>query len=797
MATKWKKWKNSVGFLAFVLGISLLITGGMDFWYCCRYSGTDNLSEAFAFAGNGEFQDSKAFREFISGKLWEFLAMGTGDASYNNGYWGGGYWDSYEYWNEYGYEYETTCLEEQEPEENTASKSGDASGKESEKENVEKSSAGKSFADRYHAYIQDDKNLLYCIASVQNDRQSVLYTNMDSVTWKKDRLQMPDGYNFYLHFDGEKVEIQKDGAELDIYGDGIYRKKEDWYVPGYKNLTGKPDWKKLDIVVMAVKEPAIYYGSSYYQSGGELYDTKQLFIERHQKFRRSCILMAAGLLLFLLYLFCRKGKQAVMGWIAARLGKIWFECKLLLCLLLPVWMCFGGWIGQNVQGAVASDSWDTLAEETDMYYGSWTGDIAIAQEVEAGTGFYDNVINQFYVLFGCQSGSIVQVLVIFWLFYLFFMDLHQNPGGYRHSLTGKYIAVLNSSSFHQRLSVRVVKRFRIIFALSFAALAVLICFVCFWLGGMRQIWLALIGIAIMAALLAAEYVFQKKNRQFAEDLEKLADKITGIREGNYTETVDFTAEDSDLRHMALELEDIRKGMEDAVEERTQSERMKVELVANVSHDIKTPLTSIISYIQLLMQEEHLPENVKDYIRILDEKSQRLKTMVQDVFSISKAASGQLAVELKELDFGKLLEQTLADMEEEITGSPVTVKTEIPKEPVLVVADGSRMYRVFQNLIGNAIKYSLEGSRVYVTLKNDGVFVAASVKNTSCQELDPEINFAERFTRGDQSRTDGGSGLGLSIAKSFTEACGGTFKLEMIADLFVVTVAFPVSRGGRE
>ena len=204
---------------------------------------------------------------------------------------------------------------------------------------------------------------------------------------------------------------------------------------------------------------------------------------------------------------------------------------------------------------------------------------------------------------------------------------------------------------------------------------------------MRQIWLALIGIAIMAALLAAEYVFQKKNRQFAEDLEKLAYKITGIREGNYTETVDFTAEDSDLRHMALELEDIRKGMEDAVEERTQSERMKVELVANVSHDIKTPLTSIISYIQLLMQEEHLPENVKDYIRILDEKSQRLKTMVQDVFSISKAASGQLAVELKELDFGKLLEQTLADMEEEITGSPVTVKTEIPKEPVLVVADG--------------------------------------------------------------------------------------------------------------
>ena len=217
--------------------------------------------------------------------------------------------------------------------------------------------------------------------------------------------------------------------------------------------------------------------------------------------------------------------------------------------------------------------------------------------------------------------------------------------------------------------------------------------------------------------------------------------------------------------------------------------MKVELIANVSHDIKTPLTSIISYIQLLKQEKDLPDYILDYIRILDEKSQRLKNMVQDVFTVSKAASGQLSVELEELDLGKLIYQTLADMDECIQNSPVTIKTEIPKHPAMVQADGQRMYRVFQNLIGNAIKYSLEGSRVYITLKEEGEFVSASVKNTSCQELNQEIDFAERFTRGDQSRTDGGSGLGLSIAKSFTEACKGTFQLEAIADLFVVTITF--------
>lgn len=243
-----------------------------------------------------------------------------------------------------------------------------------------------------------------------------------------------------------------------------------------------------------------------------------------------------------------------------------------------------------------------------------------------------------------------------------------------------------------------------------------------------------------------------------------------------------------------QLENIRQGMASAVDEQMKSERMKVELIANVSHDIKTPLTSIISYVQFLKEEKDLPEHVQDYVKILDEKSQRLKNMVQDVFAVSKAASGELPMNMEKLDFGKLLRQTMADMDEEIQNSSVSFRAELPEEPVMIMADGQRMYRVFQNLFQNALKYSLAGSRVYVTLKTDATLAVASVKNTSHMELDEDKNFTERFVRGDKSRTDGGSGLGLSIAQSFTEACGGQFGMEFNADLFIVNISFGIVEG---
>ena len=232
-------------------------------------------------------------------------------------------------------------------------------------------------------------------------------------------------------------------------------------------------------------------------------------------------------------------------------------------------------------------------------------------------------------------------------------------------------------------------------------------------------------------------------------------------------------------------------MNRALEERTRSERMKVELISNVSHDLKTPLTSILSYAELLRQEP-LEGAAADYARIIDEKAQRLKAMVQDVFEVSKAASGQLPVQPERLDFAKLLRQTLADLEDPIQESGLSFKVDLPEGPVMVVADGKCLYRVFQNLITNALQYALPGSRVYLTLKTGKDRAEVSLRNTSRDELPEGMDFTARFVRGDESRTDGGSGLGLSIAKSFTEACGGDFRVETVADLFTAIVTLPLA-----
>ena len=249
--------------------------------------------------------------------------------------------------------------------------------------------------------------------------------------------------------------------------------------------------------------------------------------------------------------------------------------------------------------------------------------------------------------------------------------------------------------------------------------------------------------------------------------------------------------DSDLGLASEELADIQQGIQRAVEEQTKSQRMKVELVTNVSHDLKTPLTSIISYAELLKQEKLDPPAGK-YVEILAQKAERLRTMVLDVFEISKASSGNLPVKLEPLDLAKLLRQTTADMAEVIVAAPVTLRQSLPEEPVTIVADGNRLYRVFQNLLQNALKYALEGSRVYLTLVVKDGKAEVAVKNTSKTELPDGVDFTERFVRGDQSRTDGGSGLGLAIADSFTRACGGELTVEPVADLFVVTVRFSLS-----
>lgn len=235
---------------------------------------------------------------------------------------------------------------------------------------------------------------------------------------------------------------------------------------------------------------------------------------------------------------------------------------------------------------------------------------------------------------------------------------------------------------------------------------------------------------------------------------------------------------------------IDKGFNESLEEQMKSERMKIQLVTNVSHDLKTPLTSIISYADLLSKETDLSETSRDYVNILIDKSNRLKNIVSDLFDIAKSTSGDIQLELETIDLKKLIEQTLADMEDEITKSSLQFKVKLPDYPIMVMADGKKMYRVFQNLIDNAIKYALQGTRVFIDLERIDHKARVSVKNTAGYEMEFSAEeILQRFSRGDASRSTEGNGLGLSIAESFTQVCGGKFYLNIDGDLFKVMMAF--------
>lgn len=234
--------------------------------------------------------------------------------------------------------------------------------------------------------------------------------------------------------------------------------------------------------------------------------------------------------------------------------------------------------------------------------------------------------------------------------------------------------------------------------------------------------------------------------------------------------------------------EINKGFNDSIEEQMRAERMKINLVTNVSHDLKTPLTSIIGYIDLLSKEEGMSETAKDYISIIAEKSDRLKHIVADLFDIAKATSGDMSVDVEEIDIKKLVEQTVADMQDKIDSSELTIKTTLTDESALVMTDGKKMYRVLQNLIDNALKYSLKGTRVFIDVMTKVDDIVITVKNTSSYEMDfSSYEILQRFSRGDKARTTDGNGLGLSIAQSFTDSCGGVFDVVIDGDQFKVTI----------
>ncbi|MCH5187068.1 MAG: HAMP domain-containing histidine kinase [Oscillospiraceae bacterium] len=271
------------------------------------------------------------------------------------------------------------------------------------------------------------------------------------------------------------------------------------------------------------------------------------------------------------------------------------------------------------------------------------------------------------------------------------------------------------------------------------------------------------------------------------ELDKIKTGIFKIRSGDTEYKIEGCKTEL-LKNSADALNTINEGVKLSVEREVKAQRMKSELITNVSHDLKTPLTSIISYADLLADMELSPKEANDYAKIVKQKADRLKKLTQDLFDISKAESGNETLDIERLDIALLLRQSLGELNNEIEKSGLCFVTKIPDREVFVSADGKKLSRVFENLIINAVKYSMPGTRVYVDMKLLPGKVSVEIKNISAAPMnfDPS-EITERFVRGDQSRTTEGSGLGLAIARSYTELCGGRLTIDVDGDLFKATV----------
>lgn len=282
----------------------------------------------------------------------------------------------------------------------------------------------------------------------------------------------------------------------------------------------------------------------------------------------------------------------------------------------------------------------------------------------------------------------------------------------------------------------------------------------------------------------------------AMTLQKLKEAGEALSAGNLTYHTDTEKMYGDLKEHGENLNSIASGMAIAVEERLKSERMKTELITNVSHDIKTPLTSIINYATLIGAEPCENEKITEYADVLVRQSERLKRLIEDLVEASKASSGNLEVNLSPCDAAVFISQAGGEYEEKLKKAGLTLVTKQPEQEVRIMADGRRMWRIFDNLMNNICKYAQCGTRVYVTLEVIGSNAVFSFKNTSRDELNVSPDeLMERFVRGDASRNTEGNGLGLSIARSMAQLQGGTLEISTDADLFRAILSFPIEQSG--
>lgn len=308
-------------------------------------------------------------------------------------------------------------------------------------------------------------------------------------------------------------------------------------------------------------------------------------------------------------------------------------------------------------------------------------------------------------------------------------------------------------------------------------LVALLC--CMWFAGL----LGVIIYSIVVLILGRRFL-----DKIDEQYEVVHEAVKQMAEGNLN--ADMEGDAGFFQPVKEDLAKVREGVKIAVEEEVKSQKMKSELITNVSHDLKTPLTAIITYTNLLKDENITDKERSEYVAILDNKANRLKKLIEDLFEVSKADSGNIKVNKAVLDLVDLIRQASLEYEDKLKAADIDMRIRVPENKVMADLDGEKMYRILDNLLGNVVKYSVKGTRAFITLEESNGDAIITVRNISSQELPEDVGrLTERFVRGDESRNTEGSGLGLAIVRSFVEVQGGIFNIYVDGDLFKVTMIF--------
>lgn len=365
----------------------------------------------------------------------------------------------------------------------------------------------------------------------------------------------------------------------------------------------------------------------------------------------------------------------------------------------------------------------------------------------------------------------------------------------KNSISYKVFKVIRKSIKITMIASRkigLIKRIIILSFISIILMNIVIYFISILLGIYSYLMLTttlIVGIVSgISFVIFTSYIVSKLGY-----LNEIMEGVNKIENGDINYKIEVKGNDS-FTSLAESINNIGNGLDNAIEERMKSETMKSELITNVSHDLKTPLTSILNYVDLLKKEDVKQEHLNDYIAILDQKSKRLKVLIEDLFEAAKATSGTVELNIEKIQLNQLLTQSIAEMEGKIIEANLDMKVNFPEDKVYINADGKKIFRVFENLISNIVKYSLSNTRVYIDFCVKDDYADITFKNISAYELnfnDGEIT--ERFKRGDSSRSEEGSGLGLSIAKGLVELQGGEFIIQTDGDLFKAIVKLKLSK----